>query len=112
MSALPRTLCCFTGRPGSGGKTARMVILAPIRLAKATPCWTAFPASSDPSVGSGYGYTSPFLDHYLLAGHRSPPQLNLPALANRGMRLCGSFKAQTRTTIISAAESHRGQHEP
>ena len=24
---------------------------APIRLAKAMPCWIAFPASSDPSVG-------------------------------------------------------------
>ena len=34
-----------------GGKTVSMETLAPIRLAKATPCWTAFPASSDPSVG-------------------------------------------------------------
>jgi hypothetical protein len=25
--------------------------LAPIRLAKAMPCWTAFSASSEPSVG-------------------------------------------------------------
>jgi hypothetical protein len=35
-----------------------------------------------------------------LAGHRSPPQLNLPALANRGMRLCGSFNAQTNNDYI------------
>jgi hypothetical protein len=27
------------------------VVLAPIRLAKAMPCWTAFPAGSDPSIG-------------------------------------------------------------
>src|ERR1700739_790561 len=29
----------------------QQVALAPIRLAKAMPCWTAFPASSEPSVG-------------------------------------------------------------
>ena len=28
-----------------------MVTLAPIRLANAIPCWTAFAASYDPSVG-------------------------------------------------------------
>jgi hypothetical protein len=27
------------------------VTLAPIRLARATPCWTAFEENSDPSVG-------------------------------------------------------------
>ena len=32
--------------------------LAPIRLASSRPCLTAFPASSDPSVGIRMGYTS------------------------------------------------------
>ena len=35
----------------NGSKTVSAVTFAPIRLAKAMPCSTAFPASSDPSVG-------------------------------------------------------------
>jgi hypothetical protein len=35
-----------------GGTTVSAVALAPIFLAKAMPCSTAFPASADPSVGN------------------------------------------------------------
>jgi hypothetical protein len=37
-------------RARKGGKTVNTVTLAPIRLAKAMPCWTAFSASSDPRI--------------------------------------------------------------
>src|SRR5262249_7145352 len=51
MCALRVSLISVSAVIISGSKTVSTVTSAPIRLAKATPCWTALPASSDPSVG-------------------------------------------------------------